>query len=1048
MFATTAFKRGAVVRVTLQNFLTYDDVTVLPGARLNLIVGPNGSGKSSIVAALVLGLGGTPEMLGQAGKVDRYIKAGADTALIELELFDEDGNQVISRRIHRGGRESTWKHGDDVVSHEDVLGVAAKLNIAVGNLCQVLPQMKVQDFAKLDARGLLEGTEKAVGYKGMYKDHQRLKDGDQEARKITEDIKEYVVRIKEYTENLERLQVVVDNQKAREKLVEEVQRLTARKMWFKYEAASQQFQERAREAREAKAVLQEHERDLMCLENTLSSAKRKETALKKKSETSSNNLREENERLTRLRAQVRQAGETILRLKQEHNSKAVKEKERQERALELKQKLEYARKQLDECEEADPALDDEIRNCDGEIRGLSGRETSEQATLDARSKDHEQLQGRVNGLQSELKRVRSDGGQRLQILRGRDRDLYKAVLWLRENATRFKGTVHEPMILLLDVFDKRFAKYVETSIPWGDLFAFTCENREDMKEFLQQTRNRQGLRISCVLSDPAVPRDEPVGLAARDRELGFTHTVGDLFSAPDAVRRYLQRVSNIPVASVDKEAEERIVVATSGKSWLTRFLVGDTSCTSGRSRYSSEPWVTSSNISAPSQFLMCPTDQSRELELEREIAEAKVRRDELKEKVDAVRQEVDRLATSLETQRRRRKALTARRDQRCNLEGLHRAAERSLQKCQQQKFDVAKHAAETDASVRAELEKLAGHHDRLLAACQKRQGQELRLNVTRVQHDLAQRRRTEATNALAEAKNGLADERRTVEEKEGLAQEERLKAKQLRCSALKLMGLQDDDALEARLVRLFRPLPDSLQAVEAEIHEKNARAGLIAYDQDAVERHESLMSDRGRLQEAVTELEQSREAIGKGLASVRQRWETQLEEIVTKVNIHFSKSFQKMGCVGEVGLLRPDDGRAAGFGISILVKFRAAEQLLQLSSMHHSGGERSVATMLFFIALQKLGDANVPFHCVDEINQGMDALNERRTLELVVETACHEDGAQYFLVTPKLLPRVSYPSSGITVLCVFNSPTMLPHTQWDVEAFCRRIEQKRYVGGT
>ena len=46
-----------------------------------------------------------------------------------------------------------------------------------------------------------------------------------------------------------------------------------------------------------------------------------------------------------------------------------------------------------------------------------------------------------------------------------------------------------------------------------------------------------------------------------------------------------------------------------------------------------------------------------------------------------------------------------------------------------------------------------------------------------------------------------------------------------------------------------------------------------------------------------------------------------------------------------------------------------------MTAHHQSGGERSVATALYMLALQEL--TTVPFRCVDEINQGMDARNER-----------------------------------------------------------------------
>ena len=58
------YKIGAVLRVKMVNFLTYDDCEVFPGPRLNVILGPNGTGKSTITHAICLACGGSPAVLG------------------------------------------------------------------------------------------------------------------------------------------------------------------------------------------------------------------------------------------------------------------------------------------------------------------------------------------------------------------------------------------------------------------------------------------------------------------------------------------------------------------------------------------------------------------------------------------------------------------------------------------------------------------------------------------------------------------------------------------------------------------------------------------------------------------------------------------------------------------------------------------------------------------------------------------------------------------------------------------------------------------------
>ncbi|EJW01860.1 hypothetical protein EDEG_03659 [Edhazardia aedis USNM 41457] len=67
--------------------------------------------------------------------------------------------------------------------------------------------------------------------------------------------------------------------------------------------------------------------------------------------------------------------------------------------------------------------------------------------------------------------------------------------------------------------------------------------------------------------------------------------------------------------------------------------------------------------------------------------------------------------------------------------------------------------------------------------------------------------------------------------------------------------------------------------------------------------------------------------------------------------------------------------------INIMVKYRENEKLSILSACRQSGGEKSVATMLFLLSILKLNKS--VFKIVDEINQGMDRIYERKVLEII-----------------------------------------------------------------
>ena len=56
-----------------------------------------------------------------------------------------------------------------------------------------------------------------------------------------------------------------------------------------------------------------------------------------------------------------------------------------------------------------------------------------------------------------------------------------------------------------------------------------------------------------------------------------------------------------------------------------------------------------------------------------------------------------------------------------------------------------------------------------------------------------------------------------------------------------------------------------------------------------------------------------------------------------------------------------------------MVKFRDKYDLQRLDPFKQSGGERSVSTALYMMAMQHM--TQVPFRCVDEINQVCKLLN-------------------------------------------------------------------------
>jgi len=205
-------------------------------------------------------------------------------------------------------------------------------------------------------------------------------------------------------------------------------------------------------------------------------------------------------------------------------------------------------------------------------------------------------------------------------------------------------------------------------------------------------------------------------------------------------------------------------------------------------------------------------------------------------------------------------------------------------------------------------------------------------------------------------------------------------------------------------------IPKNLDELDQEIDHYKGELDDLGHVSDVTH---DLISVATQLAEVNTKLRECEDIKAKGSKEVeakKRAWldgadgKIGLRQLVKEASREFSDFFSRMRNVGEVRLHEHQD--AAGeddfekYGLQILVKFRQETELAALNGKQQSGGECSVSTMCFILALHKL--SNVPLRVVDEINQGMDAAYEKAVFEFIVELNCREDAPQCFLITPKL----------------------------------------------
>lgn len=136
-------------------------------------------------------------------------------------------------------------------------------------------------------------------------------------------------------------------------------------------------------------------------------------------------------------------------------------------------------------------------------------------------------------------------------------------------------------------------------------------------------------------------------------------------------------------------------------------------------------------------------------------------------------------------------------------------------------------------------------------------------------------------------------------------------------------------------------------------------------------------SRRNDAQTAVRQIEQDVEELEAKSRESKAKLDERVTRLASDVDKRFSRMMDEMGNIGFVELSRgsggdDDDGiDFKNYGLNIKVKFggnKSASAMQRLSASVHSGGEKSVTTAIYMMALQEL--TQVPFRCVDEINQG------------------------------------------------------------------------------
>ncbi|KAL1628891.1 Structural maintenance of chromosomes protein 5 [Diplodia seriata] len=1023
---------GSIVRVKLTNFVTYTSAEFQLGPSLNMIIGPNGTGKSTLVCAICLGLGWGPQHLGRAKELGEFVKHGAREAEIEIELSGgpqtRDRNPTIRRLIRREGNKSTFSLNGQQTTHKEVIRFCKSFSIQIDNLCQFLPQDRVVEFAALSPVQLLEQTQRAAAPDYMNDWHDQLKAlrNEQKTKTDTRDKQQEVLRDLQNRHNLQRADV--ERMQERQSYADKLHAYQNIRPFVQYRAARERYTKAKEAVDDAKLELrdlqQREEPTLAVLEskkeyrNQVEQVVRQRGKLVERMERNAETLRQ---RMDNMQAEINDKDTAKNAEKNANKNRARQRDSLKREIMTITEKINKGTPEFDPA-----AFNERSREKQRASRELQTENQDLSRQRDEVSQQTRRLDQQKQEIEKEIQSLRSQAGQQSNKLKSFSPDTWRAWDWIQKHRDQFIGDVFGPPIVSCSVTDHRFSDAIESNLQRGDFLAFTVCNRRD---FATLSKTFQGMGLNEThIKEATRPRDfwKPSMSSDGLRQYGLNGWLIDYLSGPGPVLSTLCDSSRLHQCAVtlqnhNDEQFERLKTST-----IQRWVAGQRSYQVSRRREYGEQAV--SVTGRPIRRSRIWTDQPVDMGVERgyqdqirdighDIHDLNERHGELTEKIRANKEKISQLENERRDIDEQKHELQKLRGEFDGLQTRKGTCEITLAQITEALDEMAER-----------LETIEAEADELIL----KKGQ-LALDYANSVKSLLDLHHGvyEAEIVLAEAKSEFqiyeersqAIRRDIAEHKENIR---RLSTDKDKCKK-HAQRLKDEvnrihEERSEEELALVEHIQEgiSLEDLEAEIAVFQSRLTLLhGGDPNAIRDYEKRARRIDEIEQRLRGADDELQELQERIEAIKSQWEPELDELVRQISLDFSDNFSKIGCAGQVSIYKAED--FSEWAIQIQVKFREQEQLSILDSHRQSGGERAVSTIFYLMALQSL--ARSPFRVVDEINQGMDPRNERMVHERMVDIACKERTAQYFLITPKLLHGLKF-HPRMTVHCIASGEYM------------------------
>ncbi|ORY86990.1 RecF/RecN/SMC [Protomyces lactucae-debilis] len=1032
----TPFKPGAIKRIRMINFMTYEDCEYHLSPALNMVIGANGTGKSSVVAAICVGLGFKADLMGRSD-VEGMVRHGCDAATIEIELkahTDEEEDPVIRRHWTRGtgdGNKSKteWHISGKKTTHKAVMDLAHSYRVQIDNLCQFLPQDKVKKFSGLTPEELLPQTLRTIGdgtqadvLEKLWKDQDLLKSS---------------LKVKEQNEaalkTLESQQASARNDVnlflERKELERKVELLKFQLPLIRYEEIKRDkeiLKVKVTEARDRLKRLRDEAAPLEERRGELEHMAGKASRIAKKSQLEYDNRAKQ---VASLADPIKDIEDVMKLLQNRRKQEQTKQKGLAEKKKKMREEVAKATRQLGEKPDVQEDLGGVIAQIVATNEAIRDTKT-EFEELSVKIKELERHISRneqqKNDKYEQLKKFSDVRLQRLNMLQNVNRDAAEAARWLAKNKDKFEHPVAGPVFLDVEIANPQFKVIAGITLQRSQAM-FVCASKKDYRLFneLLVDGNAAGRRLHLQVvefSETTAPTVARHPLPVPREELGkygFDCYLIDCLRGPNLLLNALCHTAKIhrtPLAANSLTAAQETAVQeaqSGGKPLFDRFICGnyETRVTRNYGKFQTATDPVFAGDRSKWHTGTSGDQDARKRAVEQELRELTAAIEEAKAEIETLRPRYDELKEASQASDQAKAALSKERDR---LKSRMQTWNKMFETLEHRKkmLDELEHAPETYqsaiAEIKAEQVEVTARAVEQALLLQKAVLEVVEMNEKNVLRQASALQAQANLRAFTDHTRARLIQCEQAEEAWTTLKDQHRKmvaeARQIQDDAHKLL---DRLTPQQREVVSNFDLRETQESIEQKIDEAESLLQHISVQAgDTVEKFEARQAQIDALKKQVIEEQEMCEAALANIARIAGPFKQNLEAMVRDIDKQFSASFKAIRGRGDVKLKCPDDAYKE-WALELYVEFYESSGYSKLNGTRQSGGERAVSTVFFLMALQSLTTA--PFRVVDEINQGMDPRNERLVHARMVAASCEgENLSQYFLITPKLLPGLRY----------------------------------------